>query len=1113
MGTKNIQHCHSMYSLNDSALTPYELVKKAKDLGTENIVLTDHGTLLGVNKFMDAGAKLGINTIPGVEAYCKGREHLILIPKNYKGFQAISYAMRDANQYMADYLASERVKGKKKSKGTPIMTDETLVNRFKGNPNVIATSACIQGPIASILLRARKDKRIAKQQKTLVKTEAAYEEYKAIRRKKQENADKLKKFRSYRTAQMKFQKPAHKAKIERLQKKIDSLPDGDSKAIKPMEQLISAQNDYKTSCEILPGIERAIETLQAEKAEIAEKIKMLSTGYKAYEKAKKAIAELPTYDEAELYDEAKERLLWLKSVFPNFFVEVQYHGLDNEAYVMPILVKLGKETNTPLIAANDAHMADNSYDSVEARRIMRFNYFGHSQVAEEADQELYLKSDEELSQALLQVIDPDSVNEAMQNLSILEQCKVEFASGKHYPKVKTGKTLESLIENRKKQMIDAGQWSSEIESRVKYELDTINAMGYADYHLIVEEFCRIGRLMGYVPKDRRDEIPNHFADLEDWVSRNGFHEGVGIGPGRGSAAGSKVCNLIGITNIDPLKYDLLFQRYLNPERISMPDIDTDIATSIRPYLIAYLQWCHGEKSVCSIATENVYGAKGALKLAGRDRADQLFNHLPMALANEEKKKYNRENTYVLADMIPEGAGETLAAHETEFANKYGMDTEKSIIWNHAKLVEGKLFTTGVHAGGIIISDNDNVNEYVPLAWNDEKGVWVAQCDMVQAEEKGLLKMDLLGLSTLDCISDTLHFIKKYKGIDINIDAVDFEQEVFENIYSKGRTNSVFQFESPGMKDMLTQFKPTRFEDIILLVAAYRPGPMQYLDNIIAVKNGERKLTFRHEKLRPLLAKTYGATIYQEQVMQIFQDLAGFSLGAADLVRRAMSKKKLDKLAHERVAFVHGDPARNIDGCVNRGISEETANQLFDEMMDFAKYAFNKSHAAAYAYVSYQTAWLKYHYPVEFLCAMFNNKEQKDYAPLLEDCHILGVKLLPPDINASFYDFVIEGDSIRFGFRGIKGIGDAVRPFVQNICKNREKETYKSIQDCLKKNIIIVQDFASILPHGIVSAMINVGMFDAMGYNRESLDKAFDQKFVVKRENNKSTEPLSDQEMY
>ncbi len=546
----------------------------------------------------------------------------------------------------------------------------------------------------------------------------------------------------------------------------------------------------------------------------------------------------------------------------------------------------------------------------------------------------------------------------------------------------------------------------------------------------------------------------------------------------------------------------------------MPDIDTDVATSLRGTVIQYLINRYGKGAVSSIATVTTYGAKGALQMAGRERANQLYGSYPDKERRELVSKYQAAYTFKLSDAIPEKPDATLADSEGSLYALIHSDPEMEIIWSHAKLIEGNVCGTGVHAGGVIIADNGNINAYVPQAWNDEKSVWVAQCDMIRAESKGLLKMDLLGLQTLDIITDCLQLIGKFDGEHINMDTVPFEEEVFAEIYAKGNTNSVFQFESGGMKSMLRDFKPTCFEDIILLVAAYRPGPMQYLDNIIEVKNGRKPLTYRHPLLESILSKTYGAVIYQEQVMEIFQKLAGYSLGGADLVRRAMSKKKMDKLAKERDAFIHGDPGRKIDGCVNRGIDEKTADILFDEMMDFARYAFNKSHAAAYALVSYWTAWLKYYYPSEFTCAMFNNKAQDAYGPILDDCGRSGIKLLPPDINASSYDFSLEKEqydakalrvhfSIRYGVSGIKGISDKNRSLIDNVVLERSKNgAYASVHDFLLRTIKEEEKEDgsikySLYPQAMFKRFVETGLFDMTGQNRESIIEAFESTYLAK----------------
>lgn len=1127
----NFLHVHSTYSIGDSAQSPEDIVKRVSELGGRNVTLTDHRTLLGVDPFMEAGKKYGINTIPGVEGEVslpdhfvrllsngdeksldvlwKARNHLLLIPFDYQGFQAISYAMKAANGNMK----------KVAQKNYPCLTDEMLKKHFQANNHVFATSACVQGPLAYILLlNFRLTSLIKRHEPELDVYLDDYESYASADMTERETKAKIKELSKERTAVSKPLKKPFQQKIDRLRKKMEQEPPESSKWIKAKSDLDIALSSVKKAEAEVSQLEFDIESLNKKKLVLAQIKAKTKKGYGKYVKAKEEISRLKDrlVDERILYQAAKMRLAELKAIFPKFFIELQYHGLESEAYVMPILLKLADETGTPIIAANDAHISDNSAESVEARRLIRFNFFMRSEQTQPSDKELYIKTDGELTAALEKVIPKERAQEAVRNTKILEECLVEFPNEDHHPKVRGGMSFDEAVALARQKRVDAGIWNDVYEQRLSHEVDVIKSMGYSDYHMVVEQFCRIGRLMGKVPLERRKEIYDHFEDLAEWVEKEQFDVGVGVGPGRGSAAGSLVCYLLGITNIDPIQYNLLFERFLNPERVSMPDIDTDIATSIRPILIAYLRWFYGEGAVCSIATTTTYGAKGAIKLAGRDRASQLFD-----TKNDEgadflenaarktgcdkwesaaeagnivklKSLYQHENTYAIADMIPETPDITLEECEAEILPQLSADPEKMLLWNRAKLVEGAVSGSGVHAGGIILSDNDDVNEYVPLAWNEEKGVWVAQCDMVQVENKGLLKMDLLGLNTLDINNLCVALIERYCGIRVDLDQVPFEPAVFREIYASGNTNGVFQVESSGMKEMLKRFGPTCFEDIILLVAAFRPGPLQYLDDVIEVKNGRKKVHYKHPSLEPILSATYGATIYQEQVMQIFQTLAGYSLGGADLVRRAMSKKKMDKLALERKAFIYGDEERNIAGCVSKGISEETANEIFDELMEFAKYAFNKSHAAAYALVSYQTAWLKFHYPTEFLCALFECKKQEKFAPIIADCNLYHVSLLPPDINSSYYGFVIENRNIRYGFSGIKGIGEANKDVICHICDERKNGLFTGFRNFLKRTVRSDGEKYSLLPMELLNVLIDAGAFDALGYNRVGLKNALEE---------------------
>lgn len=1046
-------HVHSMFSENDSTHTPDEIVKYAKSLGEKNITLTDHGTLLGIDDFMEAGEKYGINTIPGIETYLENRAHLLLIAKDYVGFQAISRALRDAEEEKEN---AQQDKSKKK-KPVPIMTEEILEHYFHGNEHVIATSACVSGPIAKILLvnyflKKKAEKKLKKLDQLTIyhkQYENAYMLYKNA-------ADKEKGLKKELTHWKQYTKKQYTDQLKKEKNAADTLEQ--QKTVQEKETKVALA--YKQ----IQLLDKEIDTWKKSRKTYKKQVDTLKAKNDRYIQLKKQKIDYESED--AVYERAKSQLLKLKSIFPNFYVELQYHGLEMEQIAEPLLLRLAKETDTPIIASNDVHIL--RPEDAEARQIVRFNYFDRHE--ENVDRTLYMKTEEELMHGLCEILPKTDVQKAIENLQVLEECHVLFPEENHYPKCDIDLSFTELLEQAKGKI---PEWNEDYESRLQREVQVITTMGYVDYHLVVRDYCEMIRKLGCVPKKELKNIPRDFSKLDDWLKKKGFRTGVGVGPGRGSAAGSLVCYLLGITNIDPLKYNLLFDRFLNPERVTMPDIDTDVKTSLRPIIIQYLKWKYGEKAVCSIMTKMKYAAKAAIRMVGRDRASELYPN-----DEEKRKKYLYQHSYPLSDVVQKG--QTLAQAETNFAQVFSQDPEKKLLWNRAKLIEGKLSSTSVHAGGVVISDNGDINEYVPLSWREEKQVWAAQCDMVQVEKKGLLKMDLLGLLMLDCISDCLQIIERVRGKVIDINNIPFEDEVFREIYAKGNTNSIFQFESVGMKSMLRRFQPSCFEDLITLIAMFRPGPMDFIDNVIDVKHGKKPLKYETPELEPILKTTYGAIVFQEQVMQIFQSLAGYSLGQADLVRRAMSKKKEEKLKQERKAFIYGDSERKISGCVQNGICEKIANHLFDEMLDFAKYAFNKSHAAAYAVVSYQTAWLKYHYPAEYLCAMFSNKEVEEYQPIYEDCYRYGIEILPPDINQSCYEFTIEDEKIRYGFCGIKGVGeeDSVQGIITKRTKIRTEDSYASVHDFLEWNNTIKKN--------LLECLINAGCFDTFYRNREQL---------------------------
>ena len=698
------------------------------------------------------------------------------------------------------------------------------------------------------------------------------------------------------------------------------------------------------------------------------------------------------------------------------------------------------------MATNDVHILRNTEDDRLKRQILRSMRFKKWANEEPGDKELYLKTDEELSEWLSKILPPEDVKEAIDNIEVVaDLCNVEFKTSKHYPKFgaeDSNKLLEAEIEKGIKWRFPGGMDEAHKE-RLKKELPVIESMGYSDYHLIVKDFLEYGRLLGYLPKEKIADAPITIPELESYIQENGWHNmGLMTGPGRGSAVGSLVCYLLGITTLDPLKYNLLFERFLNPERISMPDIDSDFANTIRPKVIQYVQNKYGYNAVCGILTVIKLQPKGAINTAAKyyglkkngegmlSLGDKLSSDVPNALNIAFSTKVDKNGA------IDEDGESDYTLYQF-LKDKYDGNEDALEILRWAKILEGTVSGFSAHAAGIVISDNDDVSEYLPLRMNEKLGMLTTQCDMVELEDNGLLKFDFLGLKTLDIITETLKAIEETTGIIIDPLTIDLtDKSVYEDIFQKGKTNSVFQFSKEGMRAMLKKFKPESFEDLIILNSMYRPGPLQYIDGVCNVKNGVEEAEYLCPELEPILSKTYAAIVYQEQVMEIFQKLAGYSLGGADQVRRYMSKKKADKLALEREAFINGDPKRGIKGCVANGISKEAADKLFDQMSEFAKYAFNKSHAAAYSYNAYITAWLKKHYPREFFsCALDWAENLDEVSEIIKEAESFGIKIYAPDINLSTKGFSVTDDGIRFGLSSVAGVKDHSNAIIEERNKN------------------------------------------------------------------------------
>ncbi len=735
------------------------------------------------------------------------------------------------------------------------------------------------------------------------------------------------------------------------------------------------------------------------------------------------------------YEKAKMKALELKELFgEDFYLEIQDHGLREEKQASQGLIKLSRELNIPLALTNDAHYIEKKdayYQDVLMCIQMQKTVDDTNRMRFET-QELYLKSEEEM-----RALFPDYGEAADNTALIAEKCNFDFVFGNYQlPRFKlpegendSYEYLEKLCE---KGFYERFPTRPEVHTQLQYELGVIKKMGFVDYFLIVQDYINYAK-----------------------------SQGIPVGPGRGSAAGSVVAYCLHITDVDPIKYSLFFERFLNPERVSMPDIDVDFCINRRGEVIDYVKRLYGSDHVAQIVTFGTMAARAAIRDVGRvlsvsyAETDAVAKQVPTAL-----------------NMTINEALE-LSAPLKEMYNSD--ETVKRLI-DVARNLEGMPRHASTHAAGVVITDRP-VYEYVPLARNED--TMVCQYSMTTLEELGLLKMDFLGLRNLTVLEDAAQQVRKYKP-DFRIEDVpDNDAETFRML-SEGRTQGVFQLESSGITGVCVSIKPKSIEDITAVIALYRPGPMDSIPRFVEYSNHPEKIKYKHELLRPILEVTYGCIVYQEQVIEIFRRLAGFTLGQADNIRRAMSKKKHAVIDAERKAFVYGDKERNIDGALARGVSEEAANSIYDEIIDFASYAFNKAHAVSYAIVTYRTAYMKRHYPREYMAALLtsvldNSVKISEY---IAECRELGIKLLPPDVNESEANFSVSGENIRFGLAAIKGVGWAA---VEKLTAERGKNgPFKSFEDfCLR-------EAGRDINRRAIENLIRVGAFDSMGYKRKAL---------------------------
>ena len=751
------------------------------------------------------------------------------------------------------------------------------------------------------------------------------------------------------------------------------------------------------------------------------------------------------------YEGAKAEAMRLKDIFGenNFFLELQDHGLSEQKFVNQGLMRISSETGIPLVATNDCHYLYK--EDAEAHDVLiciqtQKNVYDENRMKYEGGQ-FYVKSPEEMEEVFHYI--PEAIHNTEE---IAKRCNVEIEFGKYhlpqYP-VPEGYTslsyLNKLCEDGFKKRYEGANEATEtmLRERLKYETDTITSMGFVDYFLIVWDYINFAK-------------ENHIA----------------VGPGRGSAAGSIVAYCLGITGVDPIRYNLLFERFLNPERVTMPDIDVDFCVLRRQEVIDYVTEKYGREKVVQIVTFGTMAAKMVIRDVGRalDLPYSFCDKVAKMIPNE--LKMNIEKALLI---------------NPDLKRLYDEDEEAKKLIDLSRRLEGLPRHTSIHAAGVVISKRE-VDRYVPVSTSSD-GAVTTQYTMETIEQLGLLKMDFLGLRNLTVIEKAVELVnrnRKKEGRDeLDIEKIDMEDENIYLMISEGRTEGVFQLESPGMTSFMKKLRPDNIEDIIAGISLYRPGPMEFIDDYINGKKNAATIEYDCEELVPILKSTYGCIVYQEQVMQIVRDLAGYSYGQSDLLRRAMSKKKDSVMKEERKNFVYGDESKGIPGCVANGVSEQVANKIYDKMIDFAKYAFNRSHAAAYAFITYQTAYLKYYYPKEYMAAlltsvMSNTGKVSEYILSGKE---MGIAILPPDVNEGEGNFTAASGGIRYGMSAIKGLGENVTDAI--VRDREERGPYKSLTD-------LIERLAGSINKKGLEALIKSGALDGLSGSRREKMAVYEQ---------------------
>ena len=749
--------------------------------------------------------------------------------------------------------------------------------------------------------------------------------------------------------------------------------------------------------------------------------------------------EIPQAILAGDYERAKQAALYYRDLFGegNYYIELQDHGLEEDQVVLPQLIRLARETGIPMAATNDAHYITKEDAKMQSILlcIQTGKTIADADRMEFQTDEFYLKSTDEMYDLF------SMVPEACENTNkIAEQCSFEFTFGETklpYFKAPDGMENQAYFEKLCWEGLERrypGKVTDALKERLSYEINVVKTMGYTNYYLIVYDFI-------------------NYAKSRD----------IPVGPGRGSGAGSLAAYCVGITDIDPIRYNLIFERFLNPERVSMPDFDVDFCYERRQEVIDYVNEKYGRDHVAQIVTFGTMAARAAVRDVGRvmgmsyQDVDRVAKLIPMELKMTLKKAL---------EVSP------------DLKALYDADSQVHELIDTSLKVEGMPRHASTHAAGVVIT-REPATEYVPLSTND--GLPVTQFNMVEIERLGLLKMDFLGLRTLTVIHDTEMAVRRTKDPDFRVANIDYDDPATYEMLTRGETEGIFQLESTGMTQVLMSMRPKNLEDVIALISLYRPGPMDSIPTYLRNRKDPSKVVYQTPQMAHIVDVTNGVVIYQEQVMQICRELAGFSFGQADNVRRAMSKKKLKVMEAEREHFVHGctEPGKECAGCVKNGIPESVANQIYDDMISFASYAFNKSHAACYAYVAFQTAYLKCHYPHEFMAALLTSVLDNT-AKVIEytsECQRIGIKVLPPDINVSRGGFTVDGESIRFGLNAVKSVG---RNLIDAVVKDRKNRPYRGLYDFCKRL------HGNELNRRALENLVKAGAFDALEPTRRGM---------------------------